>query len=185
MINTPLCQVKPVVVPAQFFVFGPLVAGFVSIFPAMFVLVVGGMFGDPFERLGHGFNTGPAVTTYFLAFTIVLGLVGLKCFREPQLTTYRVFDDRVEYDEGFFNKRRRTVVIDQIIGVELTEGVLQQTRQAGTVSLVTQQLESSGGVLSNRKASLVNVPEPRVVYDLIRSLALKRGRSLGAGGAGS
>jgi hypothetical protein len=175
MNTAPLREIKPVVVPAQFFVLGPLVAGFVATFPAMFVFVIGGMIGDPFERLGGGFNTGPALTTYALAFTVVLGLVGLKCYQEPKLTTYTVYADRVEYDEGFINKHRRTVVFDQVIDVELTEGVLQQTRQAGTVSLVTQQLVSGkDGKLSNRRVSLVNVPQPREVYDLIRSLALKK-----------
>ena len=175
MTGQPLREIKPVVVPAQFFVLGPLVAGFVAIFPAMFVFVVGGMFGDPFERLGRGPDTGAAFTTYFLVFTIVLGLVGLKCYQQPKLTTYTVFADRVEYDEGFINRHRRTVVFDQVMDVELTEGVLQQTQQAGTVSLVTQQLVSGNdGRLSNRKVSLVNVPQPREVYDLIRSLALKK-----------
>ena len=159
MTAQPLREIKPVVVPAQFFVLGPLVAGFVSIFPAMFVFVVGGMFGDPFERLGRGPDTGAAFTTYFLAFAVVLFGFGLKCYQEPKLTTYTVYADRVEYDEGFINKHRRTVVFDQVIDVELTEGVLQQTCQAGTVSLVTQQLVSgSDGKLSNRTVSLVNVP---------------------------
>ncbi|HYH68254.1 MAG TPA: PH domain-containing protein [Urbifossiella sp.] len=185
MTGQPLREIKPVVVPAQFFVLGPLVAGVVAIFPAFFVFVVSGIFGDPFERLIRGPDTGAAFTMYFLAFAVVLALIGLKCFREPQLTTYRVFADRVEYTEGFFNKHRRTVVFDQVIDVELTEGVLQQTRQAGTVTLVTQQLVSdSDGRLSNRKVALVNVPEPRVVYDLIRSLAIKPGQPP-AGGAGS
>ncbi|QDU24103.1 PH domain-containing protein [Urbifossiella limnaea] len=175
MSTAPLREIKPVVVPAQFVVLGPLVAGFVAVFPATFAFVVGGMFGDPFERLERGPDHSLAVGVYVAAFMIALGLFGLKCFQEPQQTTYRVFADRVECDEGFFNKHQRTVVFDQVIDVELTEGVLQQTRGAGTVSLVTQQLVSgSDGKLSNRKVALVNVPQPREVYDLIRSLALKK-----------
>ncbi len=175
MSPAPLREIKPVVVPAQFLVLGPLVAGFVAVFPGTFVFVVSGMFGDPFERLGRGPDFSYGLVAYFLAFAVVLALVGLKCFQEPAMTTYTVYADRVEYDEGFINKHRRTVVFDQVIDVELTEGVLQQTRGAGTVTLVTQQLVGNGdGKLSNRKVALVNVPQPREVYDLVRSLALKK-----------
>ena len=57
--------------------------------------------------------------------------------------------------------------------MQLTEGVLQRTAGAGTVTLVTQQLVSQGdGRLSNRTFWLYNVPDPGGVYELIRSLAL-------------
>jgi hypothetical protein len=65
-------------------------------------------------------------------------------------------------------------VLDQVIDVELSEGVLQQTQGAGTVKLVTQQLVSQGeGRLSNRTIALRNIPQPKEVYELLRSLALK------------
>ncbi len=79
------------------------------------------------------------------------------------------------YDEGLFNRHHRTVVFDQVIDVELTEERLQQTRGAGTVMLVTQQLVSgTDGKLSNRRVALMNVQQPHEVYDLVRSLALKK-----------
>jgi uncharacterized membrane protein YdbT with pleckstrin-like domain len=103
-------------------------------------------------------------------------LIGIKVFNEPSRTTYTIYPDRVEYCEGLWNRNRRTLVFDQVIDVELTEGVLQQTQGAGTVTLVTQQLVSLGeGNLSNRRIALSNVPQPKEVYDLIRSLALKKG----------
>jgi hypothetical protein len=56
------------------------------------------------------------------------------------------------------------VVFDQVVDVELTQGVLQQAQGAGTVTLVTQQLVSGqDGKLSNRRIALHNVPQPREV----------------------
>jgi len=63
-------------------------------------------------------------------------------------------------------------VFDQVIDVQLSEGLLQQTKGAGSITLITQQLVSSGeGKLSNRSIVLKNVPKPQEVYDLIRDLA--------------
>lgn len=173
----PLREIKPVVIPAQFFVWGPLMAGFISIFPGFFTFVLSNMIGMILlDRIGSGPVVVYGVAAYALSFAVTLALLWVKFFQEPARTTYAVYADRVEYDEGLWNRRRRTVVFDQVIDVELTEGVLQQTQAAGTVTLVTQQLVSGQeGQLSNRRFSLVNVPQPREMYELMRSLAL-RGR---------
>ena len=63
--------------------------------------------------------------------------------------------------------------LDTIIDVQLTEGVLQRTVGAGSITLVSQQVVSTGeGVFSNRTFRLGNVPDPGGAYELIRSLAL-------------
>ena len=179
MEQTPVMEVKPVVVPAQFFVCGPLAASFFALFPGMFVFVFSNiiaaiagqdMFDGPF--------VWPGLIAYVLAFAAGLYLAYLKMFEEPLRTSYTVFKDRLEYDEGFLARHRRTLVFDQVIDVHLTEGVLQQTKGAGTIVLVTQQLVSTGEAhLSNRQIALRNVPEPHKVYELVRSLALDKSRN--------
>ena len=115
----------------------------------------------------------PGFVNYGLAFAVILGLIGLRAFYEPGLTTYAIYPDRIEFEEGLLNRQRRTVLLDRIIDVQLIEGVLQRTAGAGSISLVTQQLVSQGdGRLSNRTFQLSNVPDPGGVYELIRSLAL-------------
>jgi ribosomal protein S28E/S33 len=72
---------------------------------------------------------------------------------------------------------RRSLIFDQVVDVHSTKGLLRQTKGAGTITLVTQQVVSSGEAqLSNRQIALRNVPGPRKVYDVIRSLALDQGR---------
>jgi uncharacterized membrane protein YdbT with pleckstrin-like domain len=178
--STPIREIKPIVVPAQYFVWGPLIAGFISLFPSFFTFVISNMIsmlsGGPFERVSRGPVVVYGVVVFLLSFVACMVLLWIKFFQEPSRTTYSIFSDRVEYDEGLWNRHRRTVVFDQVIDVELTEGVLQQTQGAGTVALVTQQLVSGqDGNLSNRRIALRNVPHPREVYELIRSVALKKG----------
>ncbi|MBN1359303.1 MAG: PH domain-containing protein [Sedimentisphaerales bacterium] len=179
MEDTPILEVKPVVVPAQFLVGAPLVAAFGALFPGVFALVISNILG---ALMGGDRFDGPVVVygavAYALGFLAMLYLAYLKVFKEPERTTYAVYKDRLEYDEGLLVRQRRTLIFDQVIDVQLTEGLLQQTRDAGTIKLVTQQLVASGEAqLSNRQISLNNVPEPRKVYDLIRSLALEKNRA--------
>ena len=175
MDEKPIRELKPVVVPAQFFVWGPLLATAISLFTSFMSKGVGMMFGvDPFGSSSSTLQ----VVVFVLAFIACIAFIGAKVFYEPTFTTYTILADRVEYFEGLWNRHRRTLVFDQVIDVELTEGVLQQTRGAGTVTLVTQQLVSQGeGQLSNRRIALKNVPQPKEVYELIRSLALKKGKA--------
>jgi uncharacterized membrane protein YdbT with pleckstrin-like domain len=178
MKEAPILEIKPVVIPAHFLLGGPLAAAFFALFPGVFVFVASNIIsavagGDHFD--------GPIVVygavAYGLGFVAALCLAYLKVFKEPLRTTYTVYQDRLEYDEGFLTRHRRTLIFDQVIDIQLTEGLLQQTKGAGTIKLVTQQLVSSGEAqLSNRQIALQNVPEPRQVYDLLRSRALEKDR---------
>jgi uncharacterized membrane protein YdbT with pleckstrin-like domain len=96
------------------------------------------------------------------------------------VTTYRIYRDRIEFEEGLVNRRERTVLIGGIIDMRLTENVLQRPQGAGTVTLVIQPFVSQAqGHLAHQTVSLSNVPEPKGVYDLIRSLALDKSRDSG------
>ena len=68
MEESPIREIKPVVVPAQYFVLGPLIASFVSLFPGFFTFVISQMFGDPFERLGSGPDPTYGIVVFLLAF---------------------------------------------------------------------------------------------------------------------
>ena len=173
--DQPIQEIQPVVVPAQYYVFGPLVSAFISIFPGMFALVISNMISRSFDPIIHF-----GLVVYVLSFAGVMYLLYLKCFKEPQKTVYRIYENKLEYYEGFLNRRERTVVFDQVIDVQLSEGLLQQTKGAGSITLITQQLVSSGeGKLSNRSVVLNNVPNPQEVYDLLRSLAINDKKSRG------
>lgn len=156
------------VVPAQFFVWGPIVAGFMAIFPGFFTFVISNMIAMRFEPV-----VGPGLTVFTLAFGGILALIGLKTFYEPGQTSYAIYRDRIEFEEGLINRQRRTVLLDKIVDVQLTESALQRTVGAGSITLAMRQMVSQGqGTLFNRTFRLNNVPDPAGIYDLIRSLAL-------------
>lgn len=160
--------IRPVVVPAQFFVFGPILAGFLAIFPGFFTFVVSNMLAGQFQPF-----LGPALVAYAFAFVMILALLGLRAYYQPGLTSYSIYPNRIEFEEGLLNRQRRTVLLDRIIDVQLTEGVLQRTAGAGTVRLMTQGLVSQGAErLTNRTLFMWNVPDPGGVYELVRSLAV-------------
>ena len=173
MDSKPILEVKPVIVPLQYFIGGPVLAAFISLFPGFFIFVISnmilGMSG------GMGFD-GPVIVygliAYVVSFIALMYCLYLKAFVEPTRTTYSLYDDHIEYYEGFLNRHHRTLLYDQVIDVRLAEGILQQTKNAGTITLITQQLVESGDAkLSNRRISLPNVPNPQEVYELIRSSA--------------
>ena len=167
-------SISPIPVPAQLFLAGPPIAFFVSLFPAMFTFVISNMIAGISGGLSH--HSGPVVVyglvVFCLAFVMTMAWLAAKCFLEPEKTEYRIFNDRVEYEEGLLNKQKRTLMLDQVIDVTQTQSVLQQTVGAGTVSLITQQLTSAGdGKLSNRTIAIRNIPNSDEVYEVLRGLA--------------
>lgn len=171
--SDPVRVIRPIVIPAQFLVGGPIAAGFLAIFPGFFTFVLSNMIAMSFEP-----RLWPCLVAFVLSFAVILGMIGLKVFYEPGLTTYAIYPDRIEFEEGLLNRRKRTVLLDKIIDVQLTEGVFQRTAGAGSISLVTPQIVSRGdGRLSNRTFRLSNLPDPGGVYELIRSLALSGHRT--------
>jgi membrane protein YdbS with pleckstrin-like domain len=170
MKDDPLRTVQPVVVPAQLYTCGTAASGFFALIPAFFAGLITMAIT---ERPGPSIVLG--IVIYLISFALVMALIGWRAFSAPGVTTYRIYRDRIESEEGLVNRQRRTVLIGRIIDVQLTEGVLQRTQGAGTVTLVIQPLVSQGqGNLAHQTIRLGNIPQPREVYDLIRSLALDR-----------
>ena len=173
MDDNPILEVKPVIVPLQYFVWGPVSSAFISIFPGFGVFIISNMILGFLDDAGFD---GPVITygliAYVISFIASMYFIYLKAFVEPTRTTYSIYDDRIEYYEGFLNRNHRTLLYDQVIDVQLAEGILQQTKNAGTITLITQQLVESGDAkLSNRRISLRNVPNPQELYEVIRSSA--------------
>jgi uncharacterized membrane protein YdbT with pleckstrin-like domain len=172
MKDTPIRTVQPVVVPGQLYTWGTLVSGFLALFPAFFAgIITMGITNNPGPSLAFG------LLVYLAVLVAIMALIGWMVYSGPGMTTYRIYRDRIEVEEGLVNRRERTVLIGGIIGVQLTESVLQRPHGAGTVTLVIQSLVSQGeGHLAHQSIRLSNVPEPRGLYDLIRSLALDQRR---------
>jgi hypothetical protein len=169
MADAPLLTIQPIVVPAQFFTCWTIASGFLAVFPAFFAGLIAGAISDRSEP-----NIGVGLLAYVIFFALFLSLMGWRAYSGPEVMIYRIYRDRIESEEGLVNRKHRTVSINGIIDVQLTEGVLQQTRGAGTITLVLRPLVAQGGrgTMAHQFILLSNIPQPREVYDLIRSLAL-------------
>ncbi len=198
MDDQPIQEVKSVVIPAQFFVWGPLVSGVIALIPGFVVHTVVLLTteiphsDEPYmmpSTYQWGLALGSGLAAFGLIFVVSMVLIGISDFMGPGRTTYTIFPDRVECCEGVWVKSRRNVAFDRVTSVEATEGILQQTRGAGTVTIVArdarsledQQASASG---NEKYFKLVNIPNPKAVYDLIRTLALQRSVAEPAAAAG-
>lgn len=59
-----------------------------------------------------------------------------------QKTSYKIFDDRIEFEEGFLTLQKKIIKFKDIQEVNLRKGILQRTCDLGTVRLSTP---SAGG----------------------------------------
>ena len=167
MKDAPLRTVQPVVVPAQLYTCGTLASGFIALFPGFLAGLITMAITN---KLAPSLTFG--LLAYLIVFAALMALFGWRAYSGPDVTTYRIYRDRIEVEEGLVNHQERTVLIGGIIDVRLTGGVLQRTRGAGTITLVIQPLVSQGqGQLTPQTLSLSNVPQLRELYDLIRSLS--------------
>jgi uncharacterized membrane protein YdbT with pleckstrin-like domain len=95
-------------------------------------------------------------------------------------TTYKFFDDRVEFDEGFFSRNRKIVRYQDVLEVSLRRGLLQRSCGLGTIYLAT--LATGSGPRSNPFYSLGfgnisasgvgvrDVRDPDATFERIRGL---------------
>lgn len=166
----PLREIQPVVVPEQYFVTAPFAAAFGAVFIGFPVFFLSNMMSrDHFtEQTGYGW------LAFGLAWLGLMYLQWMQAFVQPGKTCYKIFRDRIEYSEGLWTREQRTIILDKVIDVLLTEGIFQQRHGAGTIVLVTQQLVTdSDGNVSQRRYSLTNIPAPQETYDLLRTLSKK------------
>ena len=168
MENTPVREIRSVEVPAQFYLLG---------LPKSLLLLAASGFCLLFFL-------------YARVYVIMFGIMGVGLFvgsivwmvrsatEAFSRTTYTIYPDRIEYSEGFWNRQWRTVPFDEVVDVTLTEGVLQRGRGAGTVRLRIdpQRIQRHMHLLFRQgEVELRNVPQPREIWELIRSLVLTKG----------
>ena len=137
MSESPLRVIRPLVVPAQFFVW------------CLWLLLCTGLaralglhaLGEYGKRLVQSDDWAPSFCRSCWAACRSLSCPSRRSGSSSTRATERkVFPDRVEYYGGFFIRRLRTVAFDHEIDVRLEEGFLQRAKGVGTVRLVTCEL---------------------------------------------
>jgi membrane protein YdbS with pleckstrin-like domain len=126
---------------------------------------------------GLAFGSGLAASG--LTFSVSMVLMGISAFKGPGRTTYTIYPDRIECCEGVWVRTRRHVALDRVQSVEAAEGILQQTRGAGTVIVIAREEGSSEDQevptsWNTKRIEFVNVAHPKEVYELIRTLVMQK-----------
>ena len=95
-------------------------------------------------------------------------------------TEYRFYDDRLEFDEGFFTINRKVIKYRDIKEVSLRKGVLQRMYNLGTIYLATLATGSSSrnnifyglgfGNISASGIGVRDVPDADAAFEKIKAL---------------
>jgi len=109
-----------------------------------------------------------------LFFFAVPGVVYAVMKKNYEATEYRVYRDRIEYYEGFFNIQEKIVRFQDIREVELLKGIFQRKYGLGTVVLRTAatfgvQATTIGGQRGSG-IKLVDVENAEELYEKLKEL---------------
>ena len=140
----------------------------------------GGFFGGMSHSLLGLQGRAPVIFFGALAFfgVPVVAYFGKKL--NYTRTEYKFFDDRLEFEEGFFTINRKVIALANVKEVTLRKGILQRIYGLGTVYLATLATGSTPGAnpfralgfgnVSASGISVRDIVDPDAAYDRIRQL---------------
>ena len=145
-----------------------------------FTVWAGGFFGGFSSSL---FSKGDWTPFAFFGGAAFLGIPLVTYFGKKLnygRTEYRFFNDRLEFEEGFFSRNQKVVKFRDVKEVTLREGILQRSVGLGTIYLATLATGSGPrnnpffslgfGNVSASGIAVRDVQGPGEVYDKIRKL---------------
>jgi len=121
----------------------------------------------------------------FVAFSVIgfmvapLGILAVANLNYAR-TEYRFYPDRLEYEQGFFVVRKKTIMFRDVKEVTLRQGVTQRMCGLGTINISTQALDVDApsppaarfgftpGATSG--ASVQDVPDPEQTFERVKGL---------------
>ncbi len=149
-------------------------------FQGFFTFWAGGFFGGFSSSL---FSKGDWTPFIFFGGAAFIGIPLVAYFGKKlnyNRTEYRFFNDRLEFEEGFFSRNHKVVKFRDVKEVTLREGILQRSVGLGTVYLAALATGSGPrnnpffslgfGNVSASGIAVRDVQNPAEVYDKIRKL---------------
>ena len=140
----------------------------------------GGFFGGLFSALAGVRGEG---TYEFFGLTAFIGVPCVAYFGKKlnyDNTVYTFYDDRLEFEEGFFSQNKKIIRYRDVLEVSLRKGVLQRSCNLGTVYLGTLATGSGPrsnpfyalgfGNVSASGVGIRDVADPDATYQLVQKL---------------
>ena len=153
---------------------------FFTVWAALFF---GGM-GKSFDIFPQDSSTPGVVIGALAFFGIPLVVYIGKKFNYAR-TEYNFFDDRLEFEEGFFTINKKLIKYKDIKEVTLRKGFLQRAYGLGTIYLATEATGSSPssgpfyalgfGNVSASGVGVRDVPNPDEAYEKIKAIVDRQG----------
>jgi membrane protein YdbS with pleckstrin-like domain len=168
----------------------PVFVGWIAVvvqlpFQLFFTIWAGGFFGGMSATLLH-VEPPPFVIFGAAAFVLVplVSVLGKKLNYER--TEYRFYDDRLEFDEGYFNVNRKVVRYEDVLEITLRKGFLQRFCGLGTIYLATEATGSTSannpffalgfGNISGSGVGIRDLTDPDGNYERLKGLVYRHNR---------
>jgi membrane protein YdbS with pleckstrin-like domain len=146
-----------------------------------FTLWAGLFFGGLAKSLARSADSAPFVMFGAIAFfgIPIVAYFGKKL--NYGKTNYTFYEDRLEFEEGFFSRNKKVIKYRDVLEVSLRRGILQRSCGLGTIYLATLATGSSGprtnpfyalgfGNISASGVGVRDIHDPDTVFDRIRAL---------------
>jgi uncharacterized membrane protein YdbT with pleckstrin-like domain len=143
-------------------------------------LWAGGFFGGLLSAVLHLHSRVPFIAIGTMA------LIGIPCVAyfgkklNYSRTTYTFYDDRIEFEEGFFARNKKVIKYRDILEITLRQGILQRVVGLGTIYLGTLATGSGPranpfyalgfGNISASGVGVRDINDPDTVYAQIQRL---------------
>ncbi len=176
MSDVPALELRPKYYMGLFLIQNLLVHLFLTFWAGMFF----GTFGTflipaGFEIIG----LEPPKVNYFLvigvAVFIFLPIIRLYLTKKNyELSSFKFYEDRVEFLEGFLTKQRKTVYYDQVSEVSLTEGFFQRQYSLGTIVLSTRATSAGEDDSGKSGVRVNNVENSEALFDQVKKIVKRK-----------
>jgi uncharacterized membrane protein YdbT with pleckstrin-like domain len=146
-----------------------------------FTLWCGGFFGGMGASIGlfsKDFSASYVIGAITFVVIPIVAYVGKKL--NYSRTEYRFYDDRLEFDEGFFSLNKKVIKYRDIKETTLRKGILQRTYGLGSIYLATLATGSTRnnnpfvalgfGNVSASGVIVRDIAEPDDAFEKIRQL---------------
>jgi uncharacterized membrane protein YdbT with pleckstrin-like domain len=163
----------------------PIFIGWIALlvqlpFQLFFTFWSGGFFGGMSSTFLGFHSRTPFIIFGALAFVAVPAVAYFGKKLNYMRTEYRFYEDRLEFEEGFFTLNKKVIKFRDIKEVTLRRGILQRIYSLGTIYLATLATGSTSnmnpfvalgfGNVSASGVSVRDIADPDAVFDKVRTI---------------
>ena len=101
---------------------------------------------------------------YVIAIIFAMGLLLILDKKNYEVTSYKVYPDRVEFEEGFINHKYTTIKMEDIKEIHFVQNFIQRGHGIGTIKFIT----AANNPQSFTGVAFKDVENPNYIYQKVR-----------------